>query len=83
MSKNTSIALGEHYEKFVKTRVGSGRFNSASEVIRAGLRLLEKEEQKFENLKKALMDGENSGIIEDFNPNEIIENLHKKHGVNK
>ena len=83
MGKNTSIALGDHFEKFVKNKVGSGRYNSASEVIRAGLRLLEKEEQKFENLRKALIDGENSGIIEDFNPNNLKENLHKKRGLKK
>ena len=47
MGKNTSIALGQHFEDFVKFRINEGRYKNASEVIRAGLRLLEEEEQKF------------------------------------
>ena len=47
MAKNTSIALGEHFEDFVSHRIREGRFKNAREVIRAGLRLLEEEEQRF------------------------------------
>ena len=56
MGKNTSVALGDHFENFVSTTVGTGRFNSESEVIRAGLRLLEEEEAKKKILTKALID---------------------------
>jgi len=68
MGKNTSIALGEHFEEFVSHRIREGRFKNASEVIRAGLRLLEEEEQKFYALKLAIQEGIDSGIAEDFDP---------------
>jgi len=67
MSKNTSISLSDHFEDFISKKVGSGRYHSASEVIRAGLRLLELEEKKIEALKSALEAGEKSGIALDFN----------------
>ena len=51
MGKNTSISLGNHFEEFVQTRIREGRYTNASEVIRAGLRLLEEEEQKFYALR--------------------------------
>ena len=57
MGKNTSIALGDHFESFISKSVKSGQFNSASEVVRAGLRLLEEEEKKKRLLTKALIDG--------------------------
>ena len=66
MSKNTSISLGNHFEEFVDERISTGRFKNASEVLRAGLRLLEEEEIKIVTLKKALEDGIDSGIASDF-----------------
>ena len=79
MGKNTSIALGNHFEDFVSQSVKSGQFNSASEVIRAGLRLLEEKEKKKSILLKALIDGEESGFIEDFDPELLLTELHLKH----
>jgi antitoxin ParD1/3/4 len=79
MGKNTSISLGDHFEDFILSKIGSGRYQSASEVIRAGLRLLEQEEQKIEALKIALETGENSGVIQDFNPPNHLHDLHEKH----
>lgn len=79
MSKNTSISLGSHFESFIKNKVGSGRYNSFSEVIRAGLRLLEQEERKTDALKEALNLGENSGIAKNFSAKEHLKGLHKKH----
>ena len=79
MGKNTSILLGSHFENFINSIVSSGRYNSASEVIRAALRLLETEEQKTVELRKALDLGEKSGIIEDFNPTDHLQELHRKH----
>ncbi len=78
MSKNTSILLGDHFEEFITSEISSGRYNSASEVIRNGLRLLETEEQKKRDLKKALVQGEKSGISENFNPKDHLKKLHSK-----
>ncbi len=78
MGKNTSILLGSHFENFIKGAISSGRYKSVSEVIRTALRLLETEEQKIENLKKALELGENSGFIDDFNPKDHLQELHRK-----
>ena len=78
MSKNTSISLGEHFEIFISKKIGSGRYHSASEVIRAGLRLLELEEKKVEALRSALEIGEKSGIAQDFNSKNHLKSLHAK-----
>lgn len=79
MPKNTSILLGEHFEKFISDEVSSGRYGSASEVVRTALRMLETEEQKKKALIKALIKGEKSGRIENFNASAHLANLHKKH----
>lgn len=61
MRKNTSISLGEHFTQFVEAQVVQGRYGSASDVVRAGLRLLEEQEAKLEALRNALIAGEESG----------------------
>ena len=61
MSKNTSFSLGEHFSNFVEAQVGQGRYSSASDVVRAGLRLLEEQEAKLVALRAALIEGEQSG----------------------
>ena len=61
MAKNTSISLGDHFEGFINEQIMQGRYGSASEVIRASLRLLEEQEQKFQALQQALIEGEKSG----------------------
>jgi len=61
MARNTSVSLGDHFEQFIAGQVESGRYGSASEVVRAGLRLLETSEGKREVLRAALVAGERSG----------------------
>ena len=62
MGRNTSVSLGNYFESFVDSRITEGRYKNASEVIRAGLRLLEEEENKIQILRKAIQDGLDSGI---------------------
>jgi len=66
MSKNTSILLGDYFDQFVKAQVSEGRYKNVSEVIRAGLRLLENEENKVAALRNAIQEGKQSPIVEDF-----------------
>ena len=61
MARNTSITLGDHFAGFAEAQVKAGRYGSVSEVVRAGLRLLEAEEAKLEALRSALIEGEESG----------------------
>ncbi len=61
MSKNTSISLGDHFTDFIDAQLQSGRYGSASEVVRSGLRLLEEHEAKVRALREALIEGEESG----------------------
>lgn len=75
MGRNTSISLGDHFEDFVDKRVSTGRFKNASEVIRAGLRLLEEEENRIVVLRKAIDEGIQSGIAEHFDPKKHLERL--------
>jgi antitoxin ParD1/3/4 len=80
MGKNTSITLGSHFEAFIKTEVNSGKYGSASEVIRSALRLLESEEKKELKLINALRIGEESGFVENFNPDDFLKEIHKENG---
>jgi antitoxin ParD1/3/4 len=75
MGRNTSISLGDHFERFVDKRVSTGRFKNASEVIRAGLRLLEEEENKIAVLKSALVEGIDSGTARKFDPEKHLSKL--------
>ncbi|MBX2984340.1 MAG: type II toxin-antitoxin system ParD family antitoxin [Flavobacteriales bacterium] len=79
MARNTSLLLGDHFDKFVAQQVKSGKFSSASEVIRSALRLFEFEETKKESLIKALKKGEQAGIVADFDRVEFVKGLHRKH----
>jgi antitoxin ParD1/3/4 len=80
--KNTSISLGNYFDQFVKTQVSAGRYKNVSEVIRAGLRLLENEESKLIALKNAIQQGIDSGIAHDFDPEKHLEELKAKRKSN-
>ena len=79
MGKNTSISLGDHFESFIQAEISTGRYGSASEVVRTALRLLEVEKEKIQALRTALEEGERSGLVEDFDPKAQLEALHRKH----
>ncbi len=78
MARNTSVLLGDHFEEFISKEVASGRYNSASEVIRSALRILEEEEKKKKFLVKALVIGEKSHRVENFDPKAHLKNLHAR-----
>ena len=75
--KTTSVALGPYFENFISTTIKSGRYNNASEVIRAGLRMLEENERKTLELKSAIEEGEKSGIYGNFDPDNHLKTLEK------
>ncbi len=79
MPKNTSVTLGNHFEQFINQQIERGRFNSASEAIRAGLRLLEERETKLESLRRALIEGEESGRA-DYSLDELKKEIDRLDG---
>ncbi len=76
MPRNTSVTIGKHFENFISEQIDDGRYSSASEVVRAGLRLLEEHEAKVQNLRNALIAGEESGVVE-YSADQFIESLDK------
>lgn len=79
MEKNISISLGTHFENFIHSEVSSGKYSSVSEVVRTALRLLESEEKKLNELRNALIEGENSPMIDNFDAEKHLADLHKKY----
>jgi antitoxin ParD1/3/4 len=77
MSKNTSISIGDHFAEFIDEQVTQGRYASASEVVRAGLRLLEEREASLQALRAALVEGENSGVSTPFDFEAFINEKRK------
>ncbi|UWR13445.1 type II toxin-antitoxin system ParD family antitoxin [Sulfitobacter mediterraneus] len=72
MGRNTSVSLGDHFTNFIDERLDTGRYNSASDVVRAGLRLLEEQETQLEALRAALIEGELSGEPAPFDFNGLV-----------
>lgn len=79
MAKNTSILLGDYFDNFISQQIKTGRFSSASEVVRAALRMFEYEESKKSELINELKRGEKSGFVKDFDKKDFLKNLHQKH----
>src|ERR1700730_9010661 len=78
MARNTSILLGEYFEDFISSEVSSGKYSSASEVVRTALRLLQLEESKKKTLAKALQQGEKSGFVKNFDAKSNLKKLRGK-----
>jgi antitoxin ParD1/3/4 len=79
MARNTSVSLGDHFASFIDQQVNEGRYGSASDVVRAGLRLLEEHEAKLKALRQALEDGENSGDFQPVNTTAFLQDMRAKH----
>ncbi|MFM9950044.1 MAG: type II toxin-antitoxin system ParD family antitoxin [Saprospiraceae bacterium] len=75
MVRNTSVSLGTYFEDFVENKISEGRYKNASEVIRAGLRLLEEEENRVQLLKNAIQEGMYSGVAQNFDTKKHLEML--------
>jgi antitoxin ParD1/3/4 len=79
MSKNTSVTLSDYFEQIIEKSIKSGRYSSASEVIREGLRLVDEREQKIAILRDAIEAGEKSGYIKNFDPVKQLEKLNQSY----
>jgi antitoxin ParD1/3/4 len=78
----TSYTVGKHFEELIENLVGSGRYATASEVMREGLRLVEEREErrrvKLEALRAAIQEGIDSGPAEEFSAEELIESVKRR-----
>ena len=79
MARTVAVSLGTHYDEFIKQNIAGGRYNNVSEVIRAALRRLEEDETRLAALRAALIDGEDSGIAQDFDPQGFVERLNAEY----
>lgn len=83
MAKNTSILLGDYFDNFINQQIKSGKFSSASEVVRTALRMFEFEESKKAELINELKKGEKSGFVKGFDRENFLKELHEKHKAEK
>ena len=81
MAKNTSILLGDYFDNFINSQIKNGKYSSASEVVRAALRMFEHEETKKSELIKELKKGEKSEFAASFNRETFKQNLHQKYSA--
>ncbi|HEY7549287.1 MAG TPA: type II toxin-antitoxin system ParD family antitoxin [Hyphomicrobiaceae bacterium] len=78
MPKDTTLQLETYFLAFIEEMVASGRFSSPSQVVHAGLRLLEQSESRGKALRAAIQEGEDSGYIEDFDFDEFLAEMHRE-----
>ncbi len=83
MPKNTSFILGDHFDSFVSAQIEAGRYSNATDVIRSGLRLLEEHEQEVETLRRALIEGEESGVAGPLDMSKIKRQARAKAGLTR
>ena len=79
MARNTSILLGDYFEKFINEQIALGKYSSVSEVVRAALRHFEQEENKAMAIVSELKKGEKSKMVKDFDREKHLNGLHAKH----
>lgn len=79
MARTVTVSLGPHYEEFIQTSIAGGRYNNVSEVVRAALRRLEEDEARLAAIRAALIEGENSGVVENFDPQKFVERLNAEY----
>lgn len=75
MARTITVTVGPHYEDFIQANIAGGRYNNVSEVVRAGLRRLEEDETRLSAIRAALIEGEKSGVAEDFDPATFVQKL--------
>lgn len=80
MARGTSVSLGNHFERFIGSQIRSGRYGSAFDVMRAGLRMLEEHEARVKALQDALIAGENSGEPKPFDNAAFLKRMRETHG---
>ena len=80
MARNTSVTLGDHFTSFINEQVQAGRYGSTSDVVRAGLRLLQEHETRVNALEAALIEGENSGVPRPFDNEAFKARMRAEHG---
>lgn len=78
MTRTMTVALGPHYENFIQSTITSGRYNNASEVVRAALRRLEDDEARLAALRSAIDEGDSSPDVADFNRVVFLDELKAK-----
>jgi antitoxin ParD1/3/4 len=71
----TSLSLGEHWEVFIRNEVASGRYGSASEVVRSALRVLEERKTRLEALRAHLAEGAGQAARGEFVQDYSIDKL--------
>ncbi|MCV7122113.1 type II toxin-antitoxin system ParD family antitoxin [Mycobacterium lacus] len=80
MGKNTSFSLDEHFSALIEEEVASGRYRSASDVVRTALRLLEDRETRLRALRQELIAGERSGEATPFDFDEFVARKREEPG---
>ncbi|MGA0617678.1 type II toxin-antitoxin system ParD family antitoxin [Paracoccus sp. KR1-242] len=80
MARNTSVTIGDHFAAFINEQVQAGRYGSTSDVVRAGLRLLEEHEAKIKALEAALIEGEESGEPQPFDNEAFKARMRAEYG---
>ena len=81
MRKSTSILIEEDFDEFIEKQVADGRYESASEVVEAGLRLLKDKDEELEELRAALIEGEESGIAAEFDSERFLTRMRETHAA--